>query len=75
MEVTLECSYCGHKWRDKIYSIAMIPKCIKCADRKVKVRKDDGDKKDYYAGSPPFPKKEDDEKISYPILEDFNYYD
>lgn len=60
MRIHLECIYCGHIWDRLIYSEDQISKikCIKCGDRKLKVKDYKDNKLDSYIGCPPFPEKE-----------------
>lgn len=62
MKVSLECTYCGHKWIETIYHKSVIDgkTCSHgtCRHKQLIVR-DLNDKVDYYKGCPPFPKKED----------------
>lgn len=59
MRLALECMYCGHKWRDSVFTKQSVEskKCPICHDSHIKVKDINTDKVDYYAGSPPFPPK------------------
>lgn len=58
MKVSLECTYCGHKWEKTVYNQSSLEgmSCEhgNCKHKELKV-KDLSSKIDYYQGSPPFP--------------------
>jgi transcription elongation factor Elf1 len=57
MKVSLECTYCGHKWIETVYNQRSIEDKVcpngNCRHKELKV-KDLSSKIDYYQGSPPF---------------------
>lgn len=57
MEVICECTYCGKKWEQNVYSYQKEIRCSVCGDRNVKVTEKSKSKFDAYAGSAPFPSK------------------
>jgi hypothetical protein len=61
MTVELECTYCGHKWEKMVYNKQTVEseRCPHCNDSNLKVRDASVSKVDTYAGSPPFPPKND----------------
>lgn len=73
MEIAFECTYCGFKWTDQLYNerSANNQHCRHCKDKYPKWRKLEDAKVDYYAGSPPFPKKEEEKKS---VEEELNYF-
>lgn len=59
----IECLYCGKRWEDMITSYRQ-PQCSDCKEKKMlKIRLVDESKVDYYKGSPPFPKKEEEDNF------------
>jgi hypothetical protein len=61
MHIEVECTYCGHKWRDNVLTQSEMVslRCVngRCFDSNLKVRDLSKTKVDYYQGSPPFPIK------------------
>ncbi len=47
-----QCLYCGEEWEQVFYGYKDDPRCSKCKDRRIKVRKRDTRKVDYYADDP-----------------------
>ena len=43
-----QCQYCGKEWEQVFYGFKDSTKCPKCGDKRVKIRKQDGRKVNYY---------------------------
>lgn len=59
MKVSLECTYCGHKWVVEVYNRDSLSNksCVhgNCRHKKLIAKDLATSKIDYYEGSPPFP--------------------
>lgn len=63
MNIHITCLYCGYNWSEQAFSAtAITKKCLACGDKNLKVKSEEESKIDYYQGSPPFPKKEEEVK-------------
>lgn len=68
MYCSIECIYCGHKWKQHIYThgSAKDLKCPKCKDVTLKITESEKNNIDYYKDAPPFqPKKVEDDEFYY----------
>lgn len=61
MDVDMQCTYCGKKWRLIAQSQweLMNAKCGVCGDKHIKMKDLSKETINYYQGSPPFPNKID----------------
>lgn len=68
MKVSIECTYCGHKWEETVYNkSSLVDKTCKngnCRHSQLIVR-DLSSKINYYEGSPEFPPKVEDNGWPY----------
>lgn len=71
MLIRFTCTYCGHKWDDKIFIQSHIESqvCPKCGDENLKVKDANKDKIDAYKDCPPFPDEDDYGTVSGYALE------
>lgn len=67
MKFELTCTYCGHVWNEDVYSEYSLngKKCVKCQDKKIKVKNLTASKVNYYEGAPEFPVSDDDWNSAY----------
>jgi DNA-directed RNA polymerase subunit RPC12/RpoP len=70
-KISAECTYCGYKWLQEYYNeyLLLSLKCVKCNDKKLKLKNPSENKINTYDGSPPFKDDIDAENLDNIINE------